>query len=110
MTDFDHIENGILWEDKTAVTAGNPTIPGDLGDPVAWTQKQVTGKFDKYLDARANGYLKDGRPVPDEYKDCPIGLRMETPGVQPELRAAIESAVDAYRAAHPDLTILLEFK
>jgi hypothetical protein len=110
VTDLDHIENGVLWEDKTAVSAGNPNIPGDLGDPVAWTDKQVTKKFNSYLDARANGYLEDGSPIPAEYRNAPIGIRMNTPGVEPGLRTAIETAVDAFRAAHPDVTILLEFK
>ncbi|WP_412539078.1 LamG domain-containing protein [Longispora sp. K20-0274] len=90
VTDIDLVEGGVLWEEKSA---------GWVGDTQTWINKQVIGKFDKYLRARQ---LLAG------YEDAPIGLRME-PGVQPDLKVAIEQAVAEYRIAHPGVDIRLEF-
>jgi uncharacterized protein YukE len=91
ITDIDDVRDGVLWEEKSATWAG---------DEKKWVTKQVISKLESYLEARQH--------LPG-YENAPIGLRMTEPGVQPSLRAAIESAIDDFRKAHPGVEIRLEF-
>jgi hypothetical protein len=94
ITDIDHVEGGVLWEEKTATGAGDVSV---------WVDKQVTKKLESYLEARSVS------PELSGYRDAPIGLRMTTPGVEVPLREAIENAVSSFRNAHPGVTVYLEF-
>ncbi|GAA2608220.1 hypothetical protein SMC26_29165 [Actinomadura fulvescens] len=91
ITDIDHIEKGVLWEEKSATNAG---------DINRWVAKHIDKKFSSYLDARQHlsGYEK-----------APIGFRFTSSGADPAFRAAVESAVARLRAAHPGEKILLEW-
>jgi hypothetical protein len=91
ITDIDHVDGGVLWEEKRATWAQ---------DPATWPDKHLTAKFDKYLEARQH--------MPG-YENAPIGLRMTSPKVEPALRASIENAIRAWQAAHPQVDVRLEF-
>ena len=92
IADIDHIENGVLWEEKSATTAGNIDT---------WIGKHLDGKVNSYLDARQ--YLPG-------YEQAPIGFRFTTPGADPAFKTAVEDAVARLRAADPDVNIKLEWK
>ncbi|MEU8804443.1 hypothetical protein [Spirillospora sp. NPDC048819] len=91
ITDIDHIEGGVLWEEKSATIAS---------DTQRWTGKHIDKKFASYLDARQ--HLAG-------YEQAPIGFRFTSSGVDPEFRNAVESAVERLRNAHRDVRILLEW-
>jgi hypothetical protein len=90
ITDIDHIENGTLWEEKTA-TGQDPRM--DVG---RWTQKNVNGKLDSYV--RARQYMPG-------YENAPLGLDFTQPGATPQFKAAVEQAVDAWKADHPGVDV-----
>ncbi|TML21063.1 MAG: hypothetical protein E6G35_17990 [Actinobacteria bacterium] len=92
ITDIDHIEGNTLWEEKSATRAGN------IQD---WVNKHIIRKFNSYLDARQ--YL------PAFYHNARIGFRFTSPGMDPTLRSAIDSAVAQLRQAHPNVEIVTEF-
>lgn len=91
ITDIDHIEKGVLWEEKSATDAQNID---------AWVSKHVDGKFARYLEARQHV---------TGYENAPIGFRFTSPGATPAFRAAVENAVANLRAANPGVRILLEW-
>lgn len=95
ITDIDLVENGALVERKSATTAP---------DPVGWSADNVTNKIWKYIEAR------EIAPELAEYRDAPIIYRMTTPGVQPELRAAIEEAFEEGKQYNPGIDLRLEFE
>lgn len=91
ITDIDEVKDGVLWEDKSAVWAG---------DNARWVDKQIIKKLDSYLEARQH--------LPG-YENAPIGIRMTEPNVDPSLRSAIETAIDQFRVDHPGVDVRLEF-
>ena len=91
ITDIDHIEGGVLWEEKSATSAS---------DTQRWTGKHIDKKFASYLDARQHLV---------GYEQAPIGFRFTSSGVDPEFRNAVESAVERLRNAHHDVEIFLEW-
>jgi hypothetical protein len=90
ITDIDRVENGTLWEEKTA-TGQDPRM-----DPQKWCQKNVTKKLDSYF--RARPYLQG-------YENAPMGLDFTEPGATPEFKAAVEQAVNDWKAAHPGVDV-----
>jgi hypothetical protein len=91
ITDIDRIEDGVLWEEKSATGAVNID---------KWVAKHIDKKFDSYLEAR--------RHLPG-YEEAPIGFKFTEPVADPEFRSAVEDAVDGLRKSHPDVTIRLEW-
>lgn len=91
ITDIDCIEDGVLWEEKSATNAG------DIG---RWVAKHIDKKFSSYLDARQ--YMVD-------YEQAPIGFRFTSPGADPSFRSEVESAVERLRQANPNEQIMLEW-
>jgi hypothetical protein len=91
ITDIDRIEDGALWEEKSATSAVNID---------KWVAKHIDKKFDSYLEAR--------RHLPG-YEEAPIGFKFTEPAADPEFRSAVEDAVDGLRKSHPDVTIRLEW-
>ena len=65
ITDIDRIQDGTLWEEKTA-TGQDPRI-----NIQSWVQKNVTGKLDSYV--RARQYMPG-------YERAPLGLDFTQPG------------------------------
>ena len=90
ITDIDHVDDGVLWEEKSATWAG---------DEQKWVDKQVTQKLNAYLDAREH--------MPG-YEDAPIGVRFTEPNMHPTLRRAVEGAVAKFRQDNPDVDVRLE--
>ena len=91
ITDIDAIEQGVLWEEKSAVFAT---------DVAKWVGKHITGKFRSYMTAR--GHLPD-------YRDAPIGFRFPGKPADPALEQAIATEVDFLRSANPGVDIRLEW-
>jgi hypothetical protein len=91
ITDIDHVENGVLWEEKSAT--------GLYGEGKSWISKHIDGKFAKYLEAR--------QQLPS-YESAPVGFRF-TDAVTPEFKTSVENAVDALRKNNPGVRILLKF-
>jgi hypothetical protein len=91
ITDIDRIEDGALWEEKSATSAVNID---------KWVAKHIDKKFDSYLEARQH--------LPG-YEEAPIGFKFTEPAADPEFRSAVEDAVDGLRKSHPDVTIRLEW-
>ncbi|WP_370010973.1 WXG100-like domain-containing protein [Nocardia cyriacigeorgica] len=91
VTDIDKTKDGVLWEEKSAVGAG---------DVQKWVDKQVTKKLESYIDAQQ--YISG-------YENAPIGLEFTRAGVDPEFKAAVESAVSALRAKHPGVEIMVKW-
>ncbi|WP_396912920.1 hypothetical protein [Mycolicibacterium sp.] len=91
ITDIDRVENGVLWEEKSATSAGNPE---------QWVDKQFVNKMEKYIESQQ--YIAG-------MENAPIGIRFTNPGVDPALQAAVEKAAADLRAKHPGVTILIEW-
>ncbi|MER6971125.1 putative T7SS-secreted protein [Nocardioides sp. NPDC000445] len=91
ITDIDRIENGVLWEEKSATKAM---------DPDKWIDKHVNGKFERYMEARQH--------MPG-YDNAPIGFDFTSPGMDPGFRAGVESAIEALRQANPGVDIRVRF-
>ncbi|OPC82261.1 hypothetical protein B4N89_16160 [Embleya scabrispora] len=91
ITDIDHVENGVLWELKTAIGAGNIE---------EWIPKHITKKMTAYLDARQHLH---------GYEQAPIGLRFTRSGAEPAFRREVENAVNQFRAEHPGVDVRLEW-
>lgn len=89
ITDIDHIDGGVLWEEKSAL----------FGDET-WLTKQVDGKLAKYLEARKQ--MKG-------YEQAPIGFRFTNANVDPRFRTALEQRIQKLRDENPGLDIRLEF-
>lgn len=91
ITDIDHIENRVLWEEKSATSAGNPE---------QWVNKQFVNKMEKYIEFQQ--YIVG-------LENAPIGIRFINPGADPVLKAAVEQAAAELRAKHPGVTILIDW-
>jgi RHS repeat-associated protein len=89
ITDIDHIDGGVLWEEKSA-------LYGDDG----WITKHIDGKLKKYLEARQN--------MPG-YENAPIGFRFTNSSIDPRFRSTLESHIENLRQANPGVDIRLEF-
>jgi hypothetical protein len=89
--DIDRIQDGVLWEEKSATSAG---------DIERWVAKHIDKKFASYLDARQ--YMAD-------YESAPIGFCFTSSGADPAFRSGVESAVERLRLAHPGEQIMLEW-
>ena len=94
ITDIDRIEDGVLWEEKTA-TGAHPNM-----NYQKWIAKNVDGKLDAYV--RARQYLPG-------YTNAPIGMSFTEPGATPAFRSAVESAIDNWRAAHPGVDVRIRW-
>lgn len=91
ITDIDRIEDGVLWEEKSATNAG------DIG---RWVAKHIDKKFSSYLEARQ--YMVG-------YEQAPIGFHFTSSGADSVFRSEVESAVERLRLAYPSEQILLEW-
>ncbi|OLT41248.1 hypothetical protein BJF85_24300 [Saccharomonospora sp. CUA-673] len=91
ITDIDHIQDGVLWEEKSATNAG---------DVDRWVEKHVEGKMERYVEAR---------PHLPGYEDAPIGMRFTEPGADPTFQAAVEQGMDRVRGRHPDVDFRTEW-
>ena len=91
ITDIDHIQDEILWEEK--LNAKNASNVAE------WVQDQITQKFRKYLEARAvlNGFEK-----------ADIGFRLNK-NAKSAFKEAILKEIERLRAAHPDVVIHIEW-
>ena len=94
ITDIDRIQDGTLWEEKTA-TGQDPRI-----NIQSWVQKNVTGKLDSYV--RARQYMPD-------YEQAPLGLDFTQPGATPAFRAAVENAVSQWKAVNPGVDVTVRW-
>lgn len=94
VTDIDRVEDGTLWEEKTA-TGQNPNM-----DTPGWVEKNVAGKLNSYT--RARQYLPG-------YENAPLGLDFTQPGATPEFKAAVEQAVDQWKAANPGVQVTVRW-
>jgi hypothetical protein len=92
ITDIDRIENGVLWEEKTAT---------DATDVQRWVSKHIDKKFASYVEARQ--HLAG-------YEDAPIGFCFTRPGVDALFKSEVESAVDRLRSSYPNVQIFLEWQ
>lgn len=92
ITDIDKVDNGVLWEEKSAINGGQ--------DQDRWIDKQVSTKLDRYVDARQ--YIAGA-------DNAPIGIEFTTPGADPAFRAAVEQAVADARTRHPGVTFLVKW-
>jgi hypothetical protein len=88
--DVDRIEDGVLWEEKSAVYAN---------DPPAWAERHLRKKFETYLEMR--------RHLPG-FESAPIGFDFVREP-QPDLRQEIVTVIERLRADFPDVTIHLHF-
>jgi hypothetical protein len=100
VTDIDRIEGNTLWEEKTAVEARN-RITG-LDTTTRWVYENITRKFARLLEAR--------RYLPRYYEHAAIGFHFKTPGADPNFRIAVEAEIETLRAAHPDVTIRVQWE
>ncbi|WP_157561354.1 hypothetical protein [Mycobacterium sp. E802] len=91
ITDIDRVENGVLWEEKSATSAGNVE---------QWVNKQFVNKMEKYIESQQ--YIAG-------YEKSPIGVRFTNPGGDPALRTAIEQAAADLRVKYTDATILVDW-
>ncbi|TCC16724.1 DNRLRE domain-containing protein [Kribbella sindirgiensis] len=90
ITDIDRIQDGVLWEMKSASAAK---------DPSGWIAKHIDGKFSRYLEARQH--------MPG-YENAPIGFDFSSP-MDAGFRSQVEAAIDGLRSAHPGVTIVTRF-
>ncbi|WP_435613025.1 hypothetical protein [Streptomyces sp. bgisy159] len=90
ITDIDRIEDGTLWEEKTA-TGNDPRL-----NVQKWIAKHVFKKLDAYVRAR---------PYMPGFEDAPIGLSFIERGATPQFRAAVESGIAEWQAKHPDVKV-----
>ncbi|WP_432052625.1 hypothetical protein [Streptomyces xiamenensis] len=94
ITDIDRIEDGTLWEEKTA-TGQDPRINAEK-----WTKKHVLKKLDSYV--RARSHLQG-------FEESPIGIHFTEPGATPEFKSAVESAVNKWRSDNPGVEVKVKW-
>lgn len=94
ITDIDRIEDGTLWEEKTA-TGSDPRL-----NVQKWIAKHVFKKLDAYVRAR---------PYMPGFEDAPIGLSFTEPGATPQFRTAVESGIAEWLAKNPDVEVKLRW-
>lgn len=90
ITDIDRIEDGTLWEEKTA-TGNDPRLHVQK-----WIAKHVFKKLDAYVRAR---------PHMPGFEDAPIGLSFTEPGATPQFRSAVESGIAEWLTKNPDVEV-----
>jgi hypothetical protein len=90
ITDIDRIEDGTLWEEKTA-TGSDPRFNAQK-----WIAKHIFKKLDAYVRARQH--------MPG-FEDAPIGLSFTERGATPQFRTAVESGVAEWQARNPGVDI-----
>ncbi|MEV6393295.1 hypothetical protein AB0M39_00645 [Streptomyces sp. NPDC051907] len=93
ITDIDLFEDGVLWEDKTAVGIYLPDI--DI-----WMDKHIGPKFRKYVQARQHIA---------GYENAPIGMKFTDASINPAFRGPIEKRVNELRKEFPNVDLLLEW-
>ncbi|MDN3241312.1 hypothetical protein [Glycomyces tritici] len=91
ITDIDRVKDGVLWEEKSATSAG---------DTGKWVDKHIEKKFNAYL--RAQQYMKG-------YEDAPIGFKFTEPNADPAFKSAVEAKIAELQAQNPDVDIRLEW-
>jgi type VII secretion system ESX-1 substrate len=94
ITDIDRVEDGTLWEEKTA-TGQDPRM-----NVPQWVQRNVTGKLNSYLEARQ--YMPG-------YENAPLGLDFTQSGATPEFQQAVQDAVQQWRAANPGVPVTVRW-
>jgi uncharacterized protein YukE len=94
ITDIDRVDGGTLWEEKTA-TGQHPGM-----NIQNWVQKNVHGKLDSYV--RARQYLPG-------YENAPLGLDFTQSGATPQFKAAVEQAVDQWKASNPGVDVAVRW-
>ncbi|MFB7274655.1 DUF6531 domain-containing protein, partial [Streptomyces sp. NPDC056244] len=94
ITDIDRIEDGVLWEEKSA-TGSHPNM-----NYQRWIEKNVDGKLDAYV--RARQYMPG-------YTNAPIGMSFTAPGATPAFRSAVESAVANWQASNPGIDVRIRW-
>ena len=94
VTDIDRIQDGTLWEEKTA-TGQDPRM-----NIQSWVQKNVAAKLDSYV--RARQYLPG-------YEQAPLGLDFTQPGATSAFRAAVEQAVDQWKTTNPGVNVTVRW-
>jgi hypothetical protein len=99
ITDIDRIDGNTLWEEKSATDAKNRLTGAD--ETPQWIQKNITDKFQRYLDARK---------VMPGFGDADIGFHFTTPGADPAFRAAVEAEIARLRAANPNVNIVVKWE
>jgi hypothetical protein len=100
ITAIDRIAGKILWEEKTAVDAKNRITGAD--ETARWIYANITRKFARLLEAR--------RYLPRYYEDAEIGFHFQKPGAAPDFKAAVEAEIERLYAAHPDVTIRVQWE
>jgi hypothetical protein len=99
ITDIDRIDGNTLWEEKSATDAKNRLTGAD--ETPKWIQKQITDKFQRYLEARK---LMPG------FNDAQIGFHFTSPGADPAFRAAVEAEIARLRSANPGVDIVVKWE
>lgn len=94
ITDIDRVDNGTLWEEKTAT--GQDTRM----DIPAWVNRNVTGKLNSYVQARQ--YMPG-------YENAPLGLDFTRAGATPQFQQAVQDAVDQWKAANPGIPVAVRW-
>jgi hypothetical protein len=94
ITDFDLVQDDTLWEDKT-VTGQDPRM-----DTSRWIKRHLLGKLDKYR--RAQQYTPG-------WEHAPLGYNFTRAGSTPQFRAAVQQAVDEWKAGHPGVEVRIRW-
>lgn len=87
---MDLVEDGVLWEEKSAIDATN------IDD---WVNDEIYGKFTKYMNMRAR--------LP-HYENAPIGWEFSRAIPEGPFRRAVVEAISNLRASTRDVQILLD--
>ncbi|MEU1944586.1 putative T7SS-secreted protein [Streptomyces sp. NPDC020125] len=95
ITDIDKIQDGVLWEEKTA-TGQNPNMKVE-----PWINKHVFKKLDSYV--RARTHLEG-------WEDAPIGLHFTEQGATPAFKNAVEAGVESWRQSHPGVDVRVRWE
>jgi hypothetical protein len=74
--------------------------PDPRMDAAKWVQKNVAGKLDSYVRARA--YLPG-------YENASLGLDFTQPGATSEFKATVEEAVEQWKAANPGVPVTVRW-
>jgi hypothetical protein len=87
ITDIDSIEGNVLWEEKSAVNAG---------DVKAWIRDEITRKVELYLEARQR--------LPPFYRNAKIGFRFSRVPKEAFWDRVI-AEIERLQAQHPDIIL-----
>lgn len=92
ITDIDRVEDGVLWEEKTAQNS----LDNDR-----WVDKHINQKFDRYVKSRAHL---------EGYEDAAIGFDFKRGDVDPQFRSDVETAIATLRDNNKGIDIRLRWK